>query len=42
MRNEGSSSSSPILIFTVLPSEVCTTPLMDRGMVVHWYFLMPP
>ena len=42
MRKEGSSSFSPILILTVFPSDVWTTPLMESGMVVHWYFLMPP
>ena len=41
MVNTGSPGLSPILIFTGFPSTT-TMPLMARGMVTHWYFLIPP
>ena len=38
----GSSSPSPILTVTDSPLASLTTPRIESGMVVHWYFLIPP
>ena len=40
--NWGSPGSSPMRTETAVPSRRTTTPWRARGMVVHWYFLMPP
>ena len=42
MVNWGSPSFSPMHRVSSLPSLRTTLPCMDRGMAVHWYFLMPP
>ena len=38
----GSSSASPMVTGTVVPSFLHTTPWMASGMVTHWYFFTPP
>ena len=41
-QNTGSVSSSPMRTVTVEPSLRTITPCSASGMVVHWYFLIPP
>ncbi len=40
--NTGSSSFSPMLTLTTVPSFLAITPWIAMGIAVHWYFLIPP
>ena len=42
MVNMGSSGPLPTETRTTSPFFSATTPWSSRGMVTHWYFLMPP